>query len=99
MRKIKVDAVQARSFLTREMRGCVSRVAAVVFRGGDREVTLAHLNPPPWRTHLEERNLQAAECSRVDGGALGRITLRRLSSHIDFYCAVFSRKHQRSEGR
>ena len=88
-----------RWFPTREIRGCVSRMTVVAFHAGDREVILAHLNPSPWKTHLEECNLPAAESPRVDGGAWGRITLRRLSSHVDFYCAMFSRKHQRTEGR
>lgn len=59
------------------------------------EVILTHLNPSPWKTRLEGTACRRAS-PRVDGGAL--ITLRHLSSRVDFHCAVFSRKHQRSEG-
>lgn len=58
-------------FPTRETwGGGVSRVTAAAFYGGNREVILAHVNPSPWKTRLEERNVPAGESPRVDGGGL-----------------------------
>ena len=67
----KVDTVQASLVSdSGNMGGGVSRVTAAAFYGGNREVILAHVNPSPWKTRLEECNVPAGESPRVDGGGL-----------------------------